>query len=279
MALNQENNLMETYKNFNLPEVTAETDFSNEELADDMAGLQLNFQRVKIPSGGALQFELPGEDPENPDYAKTIEGIILFNHASGAYWAEGSEYDDDTAPLCFSSDGILGIGNPGGSCTDCPLNAWGTGANGRGKACKNMRTLYLLPDGQYMPIELKLPPTSIRPFTDFYNIAFASRRRASFGSVVQIGLKRMNNGKDDYSVATFKKVYDFSGEQLVQVKAYAESFKTQVRAMLQQRTADAMNRPQNMYDDAPDYETVFGNDDDSFTITGDIDGDREALPA
>ena len=54
MTYNTENTLMET-KNFTLPEML-EGDFSNEELADDYAGLQLSFQRVKIPGGGSLQF-------------------------------------------------------------------------------------------------------------------------------------------------------------------------------------------------------------------------------
>ena len=65
-----------------------------------------------------------------------------------------------------------------------------------------MRTLYLLRSGDFMPLQLTLSPTSLKPFNVFCNQAFLMRRRASFGSVVQIGLKKMNNGRDDYSVAT-----------------------------------------------------------------------------
>ena len=145
MTYNTENTLMET-NNFTLPEML-EGDFSNEELADDYAGLQLSFQRVKIPGGGSLQFEIPGDDPENPDYAKTIEGVIIYNHQASAYWPEGSEYDDTVTPLCSSVDGITGCGTPGGSCAMCELNKYGTGTDSKGnpskgKACKNMRHLY-----------------------------------------------------------------------------------------------------------------------------------------
>lgn len=276
---NNETALMESANNFRLPEVADGMDFTNDDLAEDMAGLQLRLQRVKIPGGGSLQFELPGDNPEDPDYAKTLEGVILFNHAACTYWAEGSEYDDDATPLCSSNDGTLGVGNPGGTCADCQLNAWGSGANGKGKACKNMRVLYLLRDGEFMPLQLNLPPTSISPFSEFYNAVFASRRRTTYGSVVQIGLKRMNNGKDDYSIATFKKLYDFSGEQLAQVKAYASGFKTQIKAILQQRTVDAMSRPDSFVEDAPDYDEVFNRSgDDRFSISS-IDGERDALPA
>lgn len=283
MGINNNNALMESDNNFHLPNWVNEADFSNDDLADEMAGLQLNFQRVKIPTGGNLQFEIPSDDPEDPDYVKTIEGVILYNHAAGTYWPEGSEYDDDVAPLCSSSEGVLGVGNPGGACADCQLNAWGSGEGGKGKACKNMRMLYILRDGEFMPLQLTLPPTSIRPFTNFYNSVFASRRRGTCGSLVSIGLKRVDNGIHLYSVATFRKLYDFSGEQLAQIKAYANNFKEQVKEMLQQRTAEAISKPNNFGEDGPDYEEVFGSDGDGrFSISSpgtDIDGDREDLPA
>ena len=88
-----------------------------------------------------------------------------------------------------------------------------------------------------MPIQLTLPPTSISPFREFLNQSFAIRRRATFGSVVQIGLKKMNNGTNDYSVATFRRLYDFTGEELAQVRAFADSFKEQVKGILQQSAA------------------------------------------
>lgn len=273
--------LMETCK-FNLPAMVEGDGFSNDELADEMDGLRLNFPKVKIPSGGMLQFEIPGDDPENPEYSKSLEGVILFNHASGAYWPEGSEYDENTTPLCSSVDGKSGIGEPGGTCAVCPLNQFGSALDGRGKgkACKNMRVLYLLRDGEFMPLQVTLPPTSIKPFNDFYSLCFASRRRGSCGSVVQIGLKKMNNGRDDYSVATFRKVYDFTGEELAQMKAYAEGFKEQAKLMLQQRAQAAASRPEDELEVYNDGYEVSG-DDKSFVITGasEVNGDREALPA
>lgn len=274
-------NMMET-RNFNLPMMVEGEGFSNDELAEDMDGLHLNFPKVKIPSGGMLQFEVPGDDPENPEYSKTLEGVILFNHASYAYWPEGSEYDENTAPLCTSVDGRQGIGDPGGACAACYLNRFGTAPDGtgKGKACKNMRVLYLLRDGAFMPLQLTLPPTSIRPFNDFYSLCFASRRRGTCGSVVQIGLKKMNNGKDDYSVATFRKLCDFSGEELAQMKAYAESFKEQIKVMLQQRAEAAASRPDDGFEEC-DGDYAVSGDDKSFLITGagEVNGDREALPA
>ena len=181
---NQNSDLMKQEK-FTLPTMT-ESDFSAEELAEDADGLQMSFQRVKIPAGGTLQFEMPSNDPDNPDYEKTLVGVILHNHATCAYWPAGSEYDDDTTPLCSSVDGKVGIGTPGGACAACVMNRFGSAPDGsKGKACKNMRVLYLLRSGEYMPLQVNLPPTSIKPFKEFLNRAFMFRRRATYGSIVQ----------------------------------------------------------------------------------------------
>ena len=238
---NQETTLMERAP-FLLPDVVSETEFSQDELAEDMDGLQLGFQRVKIPSGGQVQFEIPTEDPDNPDYQKFLEGVIVYSHNANAYWAEGKSDTENTPPDCQSMDGKLGYGCPSGICADCMYNRFGSDPNpkgtGKGKACKNQRIIYLLRSGDLMPIQLPLSPTSIRPYTDFVNAAFISRRRGVCGSVVRIGLKKKNNGKDDYSVATFQKVYDFSGEELARVRAYADSFKPQVKLLREQRVAN-----------------------------------------
>ena len=229
---NQNSDLMKQEK-FMLPTMI-EGDFSAEELAEDADGLQMSFQRVKIPAGGTLQFEMPSDDPDNPDYEKNLVGVILHSHATCAYWPAGSEYDDDTTPLCSSVDGKVGIGTPGGACAACVMNRFGSAPDGsKGKACKNMRVLYLLRSGEYMPLQVNLPPTSIKPFKEFLNRAFMLRRRATYGSIVQIGLKRENNGTNDYSVATFKLLQDFQGEELAQIRAYANSFKEQIKLLLQ----------------------------------------------
>lgn len=235
----QENNTALTErKPFLLPDVVSGGDFSQDELAEDMDGLNLGFQRIKIPGGGQLMFELPSDDPDNPDYAKTLEGVIVYSHNSNAYWPEGHEYDDNTPPQCASMDGKLGIGCPGGLCANCPNNVFGSDPKGKGKLCKNMRVIYLLQSGGFMPVQISLPPTSIRPYTDFVNAAFLARRRGVCGSVIQIGLKKMNNGKDDYSVATFKRLYDFTGEELAKIRAYSDSFKEQAKLIQEQRMAE-----------------------------------------
>jgi hypothetical protein len=205
---------------------------------------------------------------------KTLEGVILCSHPVNTYWADG-DYDPDekTPPQCSSLNGVSGSGAPGGACALCPMNKWNSGKDGKGKACKNMRHVYLLRGGNYAPIQLILSPTSLRPYDDFVSSVFAARRRGLCGSVVQIGLKKMNNGKDDYSVATFKWVQDLSGEQLAQMKSYASSFKEQIRELNARRVLDAM--PTVI--DAVIDDSEFAAHMKSFAVTN-IDGDKEPLP-
>lgn len=273
----QNNNTSMEPVNFQLPAVV-DSSFTSEDLADDMEGLQMSFQRIKIPSGGNLVFEIPTDDPDNPNYEKTVEGVLIHHHDANAYWSEGSEYDENTAPLCSSVDGKQGIGDPGGLCAMCGMNQYGTAPEGRGKACKNMRMLYLLQSGESIPIQISLPPTSLKPFKTFINQAFLLRRRPSYSSVIQIGLRKENNGGNDYSVATFRLVSSFEGEQLAQIRSYAESFKEQIKLTLKQRAEASREQLDEGYDYISEG-SQSTNTAGPIYMSPTIDGDREALPA
>lgn len=263
---------------FQLPDMTGNTEeFSHEELAEDMDGITVYFTRAKIPGGGVTQFELPSDDESTGTYVPKLIGVILHSHDQCALWDESSD-DEDNKPLCSSVDGKLGIGTPGGICATCAMNAYGSSAKGAGKACKNSRVLYLLRSGDYLPLQLNLPPTSISAFKDFYRKAFAIRKRPAYASLVEISLKKESNGKEEYSVAVFRRLGDFSGEKLQEVKAYASTFKDQIKAMLEQRA-------QNNADQFEDVVCAIGGEDplplcvdDSPALPATIDGERNELP-
>ena len=274
-------------ESFMLPDMAASSGFATDDLAEDMEGLQMSFLRARIPGGGVTQFEMPGDDPEHPTYTPTLTGVILFNHPANAYWPEGEEPSDDNPPLCQSMDGKTGYGDPGGACVSCALNKFGSASKGNGKACKNMRTLYLLRSGDVMPILLNLPPTSIKPFGDFLNNCFMMRHRATYGSIVEIALKKQESNGFTYSVATFRKIADFSGEKLEQVSAYAAAFREQAKQSraerIEQNKASAESGVEvieGSLSELPSNEAHFSIGGGNAGVgVGVIDGERRALPA
>lgn len=208
-------------------------------------------------------------------YERKLVGVILYHHLANAYWPEGSEYDDNVPPFCQSFDGKQGYGEPGGVCAACAFNQFGSTANGSGKACKNMRQIYLLRSGEYLPLQLSLPPTSLRPFNDFMNLAFVARRRPSYSAIVEIGLKRAESGGYTYSVATFRKVRDLEGEGLAAVKSYAANFKEQVKSLLAQRVENYKSDVESLTGTTP---LELADNGDHFSYPGVIDGERDELP-
>lgn len=130
---------------------------------------QIPYDRVKIPSGGSTVFEIPGDDPDNPDTEKEIEGIIVYAHDINSYWK--NEYNGaNDIPDCSSADGKNGLDAETGeinSCASCPFNEYGSGRKGKGKACKNMKRLYILHSGSSFPMILTLPPTSIKEYKNY----------------------------------------------------------------------------------------------------------------
>ena len=277
MSNQQNTTTLAQYQPFVLP-APMDNSFDPGDMAEDLEGLELSFPRVKIPGGGVPQFKMPGEDPDHPNYVGEIEGVILYNHSANAYWPEGSEYDDNTPPQCQSMDAKQGYGDPGLLCATCGYNEFGSSSKGKGKLCKNMRYLYILRSGDFLPLQLALPPTSIRPYKNFVNANFALRRRPIYGSLVKITLKPASSNGFDYSVAVLQKVRDFEGEELAAVQAYAEGFRGMVKAMLEQwvqaqQTADPVVPSDSGPIELPD------NGDHFEVGIGVVDGERELLPA
>ena len=170
-------------------------------MAEEMSGLTATFERIKIPSGGGTVFEIPGDDPDNPDSVKEFSAVILYQHPLNAYYKTAYK-GGSNLPDCGSFDGIMGIGNPGGQCKDCPLNVFGSGENGA-KACKNRRRLYLLREGDVFPMILALPTGSLKGFTR-YLMRLLPKYKSSNGVVTKFSLKKMtSNTGIAYSQAQF----------------------------------------------------------------------------
>jgi len=177
----------------------ANTDFAAL-VSEELAGLDIGFERIKIPSGGATMFEMPAEADE-AEMVREFSGVILYQHPLNAYYAE-KYTGGSNPPDCGSFDGIRGEGNPGGNCKKCPFAQFGTGENGA-KACKNRRRVYILREGEVFPLLLSLPTGSLKAFTKYIKVQL-SKGRKSNAVVTRFGLKKVTNaGGITYTQATF----------------------------------------------------------------------------
>ena len=217
-------------ENFELPAVSGNMGAA---MAEEMEGLQLSFPRVKIPSGGGLAFEVPGDDPENPDTEKEIIGVIVDHHPVNAYWAD-KYAGGNNPPDCSSMDGKIGIDADGNRkpCNSCPMNEWGTAEDERGKACKNMHRLYIIREGEMLPLLLTLPPTSLKNLSDYIALRVVSKGMRSYGVVTKVSLKKAQNaGGINYSQAVFALAGKLAPAQVSAMTEYSQGIRTITRQL------------------------------------------------
>lgn len=169
-----------------------------------MDGLVPTFERIRIPAGGGITYEVPGDDQENHDTLKEFKAVILYHHPIHCYYEE--EYTGgNNPPDCGSMDGHVGIEASTGEikqCTECPMNRFGSGKNGA-KACKQKRRIYLLREGESLPTLLSLPTGSLGEFSK-YVMRLLSKGRKTNSVVTRFSLKKVQNaGGINYSQAVF----------------------------------------------------------------------------
>lgn len=213
-------------------------------LEENMQGVAPEFPRVKIPSGGGISFEIPGDNPDEPDSVKELEGVVLDHYPVNAFWAKKFS-GENNPPDCASLDGKIGQapeGSPvpwaGGlqNCATCPFNQWGSakddaGNATNGKACKNMHRLYLLRENEIFPVLVTLPPTSV-PHWTAYTARLSGKLRRFYGVVTKIKLKKAKNkGGIEYSEAVFGTTKELSAEEIPAMKELSASLKSAMRAV------------------------------------------------
>ena len=203
---------------------TALKDFNlAEAMASELSGMNISFDRVSVPAAGGLAYELPGEMPGETDMAKEFTGVILYHHPMFTYYRDTFS-GGNNPPDCGSYDGVMGTGDPGGRCDKCPLNQFGSGANG-GKACKNKRRIFILREGELIPILLTLPTGSMKEFAVYVKRLLAKGRKSS-SVVTRFSLQKVqNSGGIAYSQAKFAVDRVLTDEEQPYISAMADQVK------------------------------------------------------
>ena len=195
----------------------------NEAIAEEMDGLDAVFDRIKMPSGDTTVFQIPSEDPDEPELAKEFSAVILYHHPIRAYFK--TKYTGGTNPPdCGSLNAVEGVGDPGGECERCIHNAFGTGEN-NSKACKERRRLYLLREGELFPVMLSLPTGSLKEFSR-YVMRTLSKGRKTNAIVTRISLARaVNKGGIAYAKATFRMERALAVDEVPLISRLSEQIK------------------------------------------------------
>lgn len=220
----------------NLPALTNREEVA-EVMAANLEGMegQFQFDKVKIPSGGGISFEVVDESGE-PNPVKELVGVVLDHYPIKSWWAD--EYSGEkNAPDCSSMDCKTGTGNPehgikvGQACATCPHNQWGSDPKGgKGKACKDIFRVYILPEGYAFPVLLALPPTSISNWRKYIQ-RLTSRIMPYYGVVSLAKLEKDKNaGGIEYSKVVFAKAADLTPVETKTMKDYADSLRPAMRA-------------------------------------------------
>lgn len=183
------------------------------------------FTLVKQDERKIITRELDGE--QVPAAALEVVIVAANPNLSKVWYKGGYEDGANSKPDCFSNDGIApddSVESPQAKkCATCPKNVWGSGSNGKGKACGDSRRVALsAPDQINEPMLLRVPAASLKPLAEYGKKL--DNRGVGFESVV-------TKIKFDMEEATPKLVFVPVGfldeDQVNQVDEIAKSDKVQ----------------------------------------------------
>lgn len=183
------------------------------------------FGVVTIAGGGAGVFKVlePGAD-EATNGVQAIEGVIVASHPVNVRW--GHEYgtrQPGERPACRSMDGVTGTLLDTGevfSCANCRFNRFG--ADGQRKACGNKRQLYIMREGDLLPMLFSLPPSSLTAFDRYRVQASLTLRTPMSALITRITLKNKTSANgSEYSGPVFTAVGRLPAEDGKRMEAFA----------------------------------------------------------
>lgn len=142
--------------------------------------------------------------------------VVIVDHVLENVFYEG-KYDPDTpqAPVCYAfgrdekdmkphAKVVEAHNDQHPTCTGCPMNEWGTADTGRGKACRNVRRLAMIPAGNFdkngkfemikdlehyekaVTAFMKLSLTSVKGYAAFVKQVAAALKRPPFGIFTKV---------------------------------------------------------------------------------------------
>lgn len=150
---------------------------------------------------------------DSPMQGNQMAVVITDSIMENVFYGSDYDPDDPKGPLCFAFgrseedmaphqvcvDAGTAVSE---SCASCPNNEWGSADKGKGKACRNIRRLALVPAGTLDKNDnftedlenvgdqsnafMKLPVTSVKGYSAYVKSLAASLKRPPHGVVTHI---------------------------------------------------------------------------------------------
>lgn len=201
----------------------ADIDTVMDELGDILS--RRIFGVITIAGGGAGVFKVlePGAE-ETTNGVQEITGVIVASHLMNVRW--GHDYgtrQQGERPICRSMDGVSGVDQETGEthdCASCPFNQFGE--DGARKACSNKRQLYIMREGDLLPVLFALPPSSLKVYDNYRVLASLTLRAPMNALVTRITLKNKTSaGGSEYSSPVFTAIGRLPIEEGKRMEAFA----------------------------------------------------------
>lgn len=156
----------------------------------------------------------------------------------------------DRARVCWSPDGRIGTGDPGGECARCPLAQWG--ADGTPPECtRGYQYVVLLPQHEPLPVALILAKTSAKAAKRLNYFIKAYRR----GTVFALKTHKETNDKGTFYVFDVERAREMTHEEIQAV--------LEIRQMIAGKTLVVEQDPTDFDFDGAATEATAPPDDDS----------------
>lgn len=173
-----------------------------------------------LPEGAALNAVLVGAAP-----AKGVAKV---------YYAGAYNPDEQLPPDCSSSDGVRPdswVATPQSeTCATCPHNAWGSSSRGKGKACRDIKRVFVLPANQIrdgLVFSLVVPPTSLKHLS-----AYAKELKAH-GVAPQYVVTQLAFADSEYPELLFRFARFLTEEEIEYLEARREDVEAAIQGSQQ----------------------------------------------
>lgn len=157
--------------------------------------------RIKVPAAGGTSWTIPSLEAGDVQ-ASTIRGVVVFQSEAQVYYEKSIEETGGGAPPdCYSADGMVGRGTPGGNCDICPLAKFGP--DSERPACRRYKRLFMLTGDSLLPVVVQVPPTSLKPVKQFF-IKMIGQALRPHHALIELSLTKQKGAKFPYSQIEMK---------------------------------------------------------------------------